>query len=155
MAELAAAGSIVGLITLGVQTCQGLTSYYAAYRSVDDDISQAYQNINELKITCENLERELQRTTQNEGRLIQQVVRLIASCQNGIETLRSALDRCSSSHIPQSLAGKLDLYRTKMSYPFRKQTLQTLKDSVHSTQVNLGCALQILQLYVDGLFGQA
>ena len=155
MTKLAAAGSVVGLLTLGIQSCQGLASYYSAFKSMDDEIGQAYHNINELQITCENLEGELQRILQKEGRVIQQIVSLIASCQNGIENLRSALDRCSSSHIPQNLAGKLELYRIKMFYPLKKQTLQTLKDTVHNTQVNIGCALQILQLYVRGFFEQA
>ena len=70
MAELAAAGSVVGLITLGLQSCQGLALYYSAFKSIDDELGQAYQDINELKITCENLEGVIRRTAQKEGRVI-------------------------------------------------------------------------------------
>ncbi len=148
MAELATAGSVVGLISLGIQSCQGLTSYYSAWKSYDEQISQTYRNIDELKITCENLERELQRMTVDQDPAIQQVVRLITSCQDGIHDLCYALGHCRSTKVPHSLDAKIKLFRARALYPFRKQTLETLIDSVHSIQSNLGSALQILQLYV-------
>lgn len=146
MAELAAAGSVVGLLSLSIQSCQGLTSYYSAWRSYDEQISQTYRNVEELKVTCENLDRGLQKISQDQEPAVQQVVRLIASCQDGIQSLHHALDRCHSTQVPHSLAAKIELYRARALYPFRKQTLQTLKDTVQSIQGNLGSALQILQL---------
>ncbi len=148
MAELATAGSVVGLISLGIQSCQGLTSYYSAWKSYDEQISQTYRNIDELMITCENLERELQRMTVDQNPAVRQVVRLITSCQDGIHDLCYALGQCRSTKVPHSLDAKIKLFRARALYPFRKQTLQTLIDSVHSIQGNLGSALQILQLYV-------
>ena len=146
MAELATVGSVVGLISLSIQSCQGLTSYYSAWRSYDEQISQTYRNINELKVTCENLERELQRITRDQEAVVQQIVRLIASCQDGIKSLRHALDQCQSTQTPNSLTAKIKIHRDKALYPFRKQTLGTLKDTVHDIQTNLHTALQILQL---------
>ena len=146
MAELATAGSLVGLISLSIQSCQGLTSYYFAWRSYDQQISATHHSLHELRITCENLERELQRVTQYQEPAVQQVVRLIASCRDGINTLHHALEQCHSTQIPQTLNAKIELYRARALYPFRKQTLQTLKDIVHSIQGNLSSALQILQL---------
>lgn len=148
MAELATARSVVGLISLSIQSCQGLTSYYSAWKSSDEDIRQIYQNVEELKITCEGLERELQRITQAQELAVQQVVKLIVSCQHGIQSLRHALDRCHSTKVPHSLAERMEIYRARALYPFRKQTLQVLKDNLQSIQGNLGSALQILQMYV-------
>ena len=149
MAELATAGSVVGLISLGIQCCQGLTSYYSAWKSYDEQISQTYRTLDELRITCENLERELRRIDQDQAPAVQQVARLIVSCQDGIDSLRYALQQCHSAQIPQNLAAKIHLYRARALYPFKKQTLQSLKDTVHNMQGNLSTALQILQLYVE------
>ena len=146
MAELATAGSLVGLISLSIQTCQGLTSYYSAWKSYDEQISHTYRDLDELRITCVNLDRELQRITQYQEPAVQQVVRLIASCQDGINSLRHALEQCHSTQISQTLAAKFDLYRARALYPFKKQTLRTLEDNVHSIQGNLSSALLILQL---------
>ena len=149
MAELATAGSLVGLISLSIQSCQGLASYYSAWKSYDEQIGHTHRNLDELRITCENLERELQRITQYQESAVQQVVRLIASCRDGINSLRHALEQCRSVQIPDTLTAKIKLYRDKALYPFKKQTLQRLKDTVHDIQGNLSSALQILQLYVE------
>lgn len=149
MAELATAGSVVGLISLSIQSCQGLTSYYSIWKSYDEEIRQTYQSVEDLRIICENLEHELQRIPQVQEPAAQQVVRLIVSCQDGIQSLRHALDRCHSTQVSHSFAERIELYRARALYPFRKQTLQILKDTVQSIQGNLGSALQILQMYVE------
>ena len=148
MAELATAGSLVGLISLSIQSCQGLTSYYSAWKSYDEQIGHIHRNLDELRITCENLERELQRIVQDQESAVQLVVRLIASCQDGINSLRHALEQCHSVQIPDSRAAKIEVCRARALFPFRKQTLQRLKDTVRNSQGNLSSALQILQLYV-------
>ena len=149
MAELATAGSLVGLISLSVQSCQSLTSYYSAWKSYDEQIGHTHRNLDELRITCENLEQELQRITQYQEPAVQQVVRLIISCRDGINSLRYALEHCQSVRIPDSLTAKIKVCRARALFPFRKQTLQRLEDTVHHIQGNLGSALQILQLYVE------
>ena len=149
MAEVATAGSIVGLISLSIQSCQGLTSYYSAWKSYDEQIGQTYRNLDELRITCENLKSELQRIIQHQEPAVRQVVRLIASCQDGINSLGHALDQCRSSTVPHTLGARIDAYRARALYPFRKETLQTLKGTVHDIQSNLSSALQTLQLYVQ------
>ena len=153
MAELAAAGSVVGLISLSIQSCQGLTSYYSAWKSYDEQISQTYRNVNELKILCESLGRELQRITHYQEPAVQQVNRLIASCQDGIKSLRDALDKCHSTQVPHNLATRIELHRVRALYPFKRQTLQSLRDTVDGIQRNLGTAVQILQMYVSSYYG--
>lgn len=144
MAELAAAGSVVGLLSLSIQSCQGLTSYYSAWKSYDEQINQTYRHVDELKILCENLGRELLKITQDQEPAVQQVVRLIASCQDGIKNLRDASEQCHSAQVPQSLTAKIKLHRDRALYPFRKQTLDTLKDTVSNIKGNLDSAMQIL-----------
>lgn len=139
----------MGLISLSIQSCQGLTSYYFSWKTYDEQIGHTYRYLNEQRITCENLERELQRITQYQEPTVQQAVRLIASCQDGINSLRHALEQCHSVQIPDTLTAKIKLYRARALFPFRKQTLQRLKETVHSIQGNLSNALQILQLYVE------
>ena len=154
MAELATAGSLVGLISLSIQSCQGLTSYYSAWKSYDEQIGHIHRNLDELRITCENLERELQRIVQDQEPAVRQVVRLITSSQDGINSLRHALKQCHTVQIPHSLTAKIKVCRARALFPFRKQTIQRLKDTVHDTHGNLDRALQILQLYV-GKFQQS
>ena len=146
MAELATAGSVISLISLSIQCCQGLTNYYSDYTSYSDDINRIFQRIEELTIICQNLERELQRHIQPIEPTAQQAIRLIASCQSDIQKLDQALSQCRTIQLPQSFTAKIQSFRAKSLYPFKKKTLQTLEEAVNSVQRNLGSALQTLQL---------
>ena len=150
MAELATAGSVVGLISLCIQACHGLSSCYASWRSHDKDISQIYRDIDELRVTCENLEHELQKYTHERESAMQQVVRLIASCRSGIESLGNAAKKNNTRNSDklETISGKMKLLRIKSLYPFTKRELIELRETVRSTRDNLRDALQTLQLYV-------
>jgi uncharacterized protein YoxC len=146
MAELAIVGSVIGSLSLSIQCCEGLTNYYSDYKSYSDEINRILQRTDELKITCHNLERELQGRTQSIEPTAQQAIRLIATCQDNIQKLDHALSQCRSTQMPQNLTAKIQLFRAKSLYPFKKRTLQTLEEAVNSVQRNLGSALQTLQL---------
>lgn len=146
MAELAIVGTVGGLISLSIQCCEGLTNCYSDYRSYSDDINQNLQHIDELKIICHNLDRELQRCTLPIEPTAQQAIRLITSCQDNIQKLDDTLSQCRTTQLPQNFTIKIKILRTKALYPFKKRTLQTLKEAVNGVQRNLGSALQTLQL---------
>jgi hypothetical protein len=46
-----AAGTAVGIASLGIQVCQGLLSYYDTWKSYDPDISSIYDAITDLSKT--------------------------------------------------------------------------------------------------------
>lgn len=146
MAELAVAGSVVGLISLSIQCCKGLTSYYSDYRSYSDEINRTFQRMDELKITCCNLKRELEGRAQPIEPTAVQAIGLIASCQNNIQKLDHALNQCRTTQLPKEISARIQSIRAKGLYPFKKKTLQTLEEAVNSVQKNLGSALQTLQL---------
>ena len=51
--------SAVGIASLGIQICQGLLSYYDAWRSYDSDVSNAYDAIDDLSRTLALLKASL------------------------------------------------------------------------------------------------
>ena len=146
MAELAVAGSVVGLVSLSIQCCEGLTSYYSDFRSCSDEMNRTLQHMNEVTTICRNLERELQGRAQSTDPTSQQVIRLITSCHDNIQKLEHALNQCRITHLPANFTAKVQLFHAKMLYPFRKRTLRSLEEAVHSVQTNLGIALQTLEL---------
>ena len=148
MAELAAAGSIVGLLSLGIQSCQGLASYCSAWSSYNQQIRGTQRIFEELQITCEILRRELSKISQREKPVGQQVVRIIESCEEGIKSLHDAWRKCQPDQVSSNLVAKAKLQCTRALYPFKDQTLRVIKRNVRNLQANLGCALQVLQLYI-------
>ena len=149
MAELATAGSIVGLVSLSIQACEGLTRYYNDYRSQSEEINSLFQRVEDLKNMCENLKRELRRRLrQTLEPLDDQVAKLISSCRDGISDLESALKTCSTTKKPASRVARLNQLRLRIAYPFKKSTIQRLNEYVHRVQGNLQSALQVVQMYV-------
>lgn len=140
---------VIGLVSLSIQCChlcEGLTKYYSDYRSYSDEINQIVVEIDELKFICQNIECELQRLPQIQAAVVQPIERLIASCRSGIQRLENTLDQCRSTQLPNNFPEKLQKFRVRAAYPFKKRTLQALRNNVQILRTNLQSALIILQL---------
>ena len=55
MADFGAAAGAVGVISLGIQVCQGLVSYCNAWKSHDKDIGDASERLVGLRYILETL----------------------------------------------------------------------------------------------------
>ena len=139
-----AAGTAVGVASLGIQACQGLLSYYDAWKSYDTDISSTYDAITDLSKTLILLKTTLQQQEDEER------VGRVRSCVKDCEDVLLELEekRCSLQKYgqPEGLRQKMRLGIQRSWYPFRKETLEALKASVSDVQNRLKLALQVLQL---------
>lgn len=145
-----AAGTAVGIISLGIQVCQSLVPYYHKWKSFDDDIAQIQEKLNGLKQTLENLERNIvPKFRSSNAREVEDIDKKVLSCCNGIHKLRSILTQCQSS-APSSNTVHRKAYRLlqKTFYPFKRTTLLELNTSVSSLQDNLHTSILSLMLCV-------
>ena len=145
-----AAGTAVGIISLGIQVCQGLVSYYDKWKSFDDDIAQIQDRLNGLKQTLENLERNIvPKFRSSNAREVEDVDKKILSCCSGIHKLRVILAQCQSS-APTSNTVHRKAYRLlqKTFYPFKRTTLLELSTILSNLQENLHTSMLSLMLYV-------
>ena len=55
MAELGVAGSAVGIISLGIQVCQGLIQYYGSWKDAPKDVTQMCKSVWNLEETLKVL----------------------------------------------------------------------------------------------------
>lgn len=142
------AGTAVGIISLGVQVCQSLISYYDKWKSFDDDIVQIQDKLNGLKQTLEILERQIvPKFKSSNAREIEDVDKKILSCCNGIDKLRVILTQCQSSAAASNIVQReASRFFQKTLYPFKKTTLLELNRSVSSLQENLHTSLLLLML---------
>lgn len=138
------AGSAVGIASLGIQACQGLLSYYDAWKNYNSDISSTYDAITELSKTLTIL-----KTTLREE-LDQERVGRVNTCVRGCEDALLKLDEKRYSlqkySQPEGLRQKMRLGLQRSWYPFRREILAALKESVTDVQERLKLALQVLQL---------
>ncbi|KAF2144722.1 uncharacterized protein K452DRAFT_145900 [Aplosporella prunicola CBS 121167] len=146
---LSVASSAVGIVSLGLQVCQGLTSYYQAWREYDVGLNQAATSAKELTDSLALLQTTLQKLCSAPD-VMSHAEKSIASCENGIRNLEMRLHECRRTPIPTSSAEKFQQLAQRSLYPFRKKTVDGLKAVVAELQGNVTAAVQVVQLDVLG-----
>jgi hypothetical protein len=141
------AGSAVGIASLGIQVCQGLLTYYDAWKAYDHDIASTYNVITDLRDTLTILETMLQQEGETER------VRRVETCVNNCKDALLELDKKRKSlqkySQPEGLRQRMRAGLQRSWYPFRKDTLDALEATVTDVQERLKLALQVLQLDRD------
>jgi uncharacterized Ntn-hydrolase superfamily protein len=141
-----AAGTAVGVASLGIQACQGLLSYYDAWKSYDSDISSTYDAITDLSKTLILLKITLQQ--QEDEERVGRVRSCVKDCENALLELEEKRRSLQKYGQPEGLRQKMRLGVQRSWYPFRKETLEVLKASVSDVQTLLRLAAAVN--YMDG-----
>jgi hypothetical protein len=138
------AGTAVGIASLGIQVCQGLLSYYDAWKAYDPDISSTYSAITDLNKTLTILKSTLQHGLEEEraGR----VRTCVKDCEDALLELEKKLKSLQKYSQPEGWRERLRSGLQRSWYPLRKETLEALKASITDVQERLKLALQVLQL---------
>jgi hypothetical protein len=138
------AGTTVGIASLGIQVCQGLLSYYDAWKAYDTDISSTYYLITDLRSTFALLKTTLQQEV--DGERVSRVRTCVNNCEDALHELDKRKHSLQKYGQPEGLRQKMRSGLQRSWYPFRKETLKTLQVSVINVQGHLNLALQVLQL---------
>lgn len=148
MADAVSAGGFaIGAVSLGIQLCQGLVSYYSNYKSFDDDIDRIISKLRGLEETLKNLKNGITKFRNANAKEVEDVNKKTLSCDDGIYKLQKVLQKCRSS----SSANSIQKIAQKTLYPFKKSTLQELNVSVRDLQENLNTGLLSLLMWVESL----
>jgi hypothetical protein len=138
------AGSAVGIASLGIQACQGLLSYYDAWKSYDSDISSTYDAITDLSKTLTILKTTLQEEVDRER--VGRVDTCVKGCEDALLKLDEKRHTLQKYSQPEGLRQKMRSGLQRSWYPFKRETFAALKTSVTDVQERLKLALQALQL---------
>lgn len=143
MADL---GTVVGIVSLGVQVCNGLASYYKEYRGQKSEIDDIIQKAEGLTSAFALIQLQLQGVPPQHQQVAAQVERLLFACKDKIAMLDEALDKCRQATAAKGPKERLLQLKQKLSYPFQRDILQTLQSMVGSLQDNVNTAVAALQL---------
>lgn len=88
------AASAVGVVSLGIQICQGLLSYYDGFKSFDRTIDSTCQKIENLRATFEICRELLNTSGTTISKAHKNVVKNMDACRNDLGLLKNALDSC-------------------------------------------------------------
>jgi hypothetical protein len=136
-------GTAVGVASLGIQVCQGLLQYYRDWKDHDDDIRETYTGINDLQQTLELLKDKLQILSGTP--FVIRARECLVTCQEGIQRLDKKLKKLSKE-TPIGILQKAQAGGLRLLYPFRKSTLEKLKEIVQNLMHHLSLAVQVILL---------
>ncbi|KAK5675253.1 hypothetical protein LTS10_012014 [Elasticomyces elasticus] len=137
---MAEASAVIGILSFGIQICQGITKYYGAWRDCPEAVSSTSNNIDSLRTIFEQFkhilaDKQLERDTRA---LVEERV---SACLAGLRKLEGENKQFGSDK-PSNF--QMAIHR--LSYPFKQDTLDRLKKVVDGLLGQLDIALQVLDI---------
>jgi hypothetical protein len=148
---LGVAGTAVGIVSLGLQVCQGIIDYYSSWKDYNSDVADTYKLVDQLNSTFALLRDAFQLSKSGGSSLglaaAEQAERCIGSCEGGIAALEKLLTKIKIKE-PHGGRKKLEAQGMRFLYPFRQGTLGKLRDAVLEMRDSLNPVLHVLNMYV-------
>jgi ankyrin repeat domain-containing protein 50 len=145
MAEaLGVAGSVVGIVSFGIQLCQGLVQYYGSWKDRDDNIKATTSSLENLSTILVLIQTSVQGRSFPKD-IVETVEKSIESCESGIKQLNNKLAKVKSTD-KADLKSKLKDHGGRLLYPFKESTLAKLREVVADIRANLSLSLAALRV---------
>ena len=142
-----AAGTIVGVLSLGITVCDGIIKYCRSWKNQDDDVRALIALTGGLKQLLEDLDKRLQPNPAYGPRILQLVKSSIQGCTEHIDSVVHLSDKYATGRT-SGLKGKANDMVHKLKFPFEKKALDELRDIMVAFRGNVNTALQVLTMHV-------
>ncbi|GES61168.1 hypothetical protein ATEIFO6365_0006062700 [Aspergillus terreus] len=140
---------VVGVLSLGITVCQGLTAYYGPFSQFDSETKALVQKAEGLTSTLQQLEsllKPFQNPLNSPLDEVHLVTQRIKDCRDELEGLSHALTKCRGCDATTVIKKSGWYYARKVLYPFKRGTIISLTGTVSNLQSNLDTALLVLNL---------
>lgn len=139
-------GSAVGVVSLGLTVFHGIVEYYTAFKGQDEEIDSAVEKSSRLTDLLEALHPRLEEHRTAHPVTAQKIEDCILPCYSAIKRLEKILEKCKQESGSDGLNKKLRMAGKRAAFPFRRETLQGLKQEISDCEENLDTAMSILQM---------
>lgn len=134
------AGSAVGVISLAITTCQGVISYYDSWETQDQNISDTKRKIQRLQSSLSALEEILPKISSSSA-IAEHVKQCVLCCGEGTARLEHFFGKMSQGSCSAQFQSQIPSVEAKSYIPFRKSSLDRLREIVRDLEGDLGnCA---------------
>ncbi|KAJ9660146.1 hypothetical protein H2201_007053 [Coniosporium apollinis] len=141
-------GTVVGVVSLGLQVCKGLVDYYDSWKSYSDDVATTRHSLEGLQKAFDFLQATLAHHPPPAG-FQDPVKEALASCREGVKKLRKKLDKVQQTPTSSGLRGKMQVQALRALYPFKESTLAKLREIVRDLQANLSHVTDALHIDIS------
>jgi hypothetical protein len=149
MAELGVAGSVVGIISFGIQIAQGLLRYYGSWRDQDSDIADMCASLDSLSRTLAVLSETFQRHDPPSMSMQKLVVESVNCVHVAMKKLEDELKKVQNTESPKpGVRAAMRRHVRRALYPFKEETLQKIQNAVSEARSNFNLTLQVLHMLV-------
>ncbi|KAK6421215.1 hypothetical protein LTR81_005891 [Elasticomyces elasticus] len=142
MAEIA--GSAVGVVSLGIQVCQGLLQYYGDWKGYHKDIEASHKAVQGLTETFVLLAQVLNGNVAVNDDQRRNVENCVASCEDSVGHLKDRLAELRKHEHPTAFREKVKASGSRLLYPFKKESLDVLRKLVQEILQRLMLAMNVL-----------
>jgi hypothetical protein len=139
------AGSAVGIISLGMQTCHNLLAYYDDWKGRDAEIGETYDRISDLEKSLTLLGSQLGDKQVSEAPA-HRVWECLSCLEKDMNRLSQKLGKLQKYPQPQGFRQRLWSDMQRLHYPFRVSTLNKLRKTVDDAQRDLHLTVQLFEI---------
>ncbi|EHK41615.1 putative ankyrin repeat protein [Trichoderma atroviride IMI 206040] len=149
MAEaLGIASGVAGIVSLGIEVCQGLLEYYGSWKDAESEVMTTYNSMKDLTKILLIVESTLNSQDQT-SEIIVKIHDNVALCKGGIAQLNKKLQKIKVISLPSTTGEKLLSQARRALYPFKKSTLIKLQEIVEELQAKLHLTLTTLNINIS------
>lgn len=144
---LSIAGSAVGIISLGIQVCQGLISYLQSFKAQDQDIQESLSDVQTMVSILYSLKGILPKVDKRSSET-PAIRRCLAESEEKLREIQQFSVKLRGTESPEhDVLGKMDNARRSLLYPFREGKLKSLCQALKGLLQHLSLGLNITSLY--------
>ncbi|KAI9159060.1 hypothetical protein HJFPF1_07067 [Paramyrothecium foliicola] len=143
---ISVAGTAVGIVSLGIQVCQGLVSYLQAVKDRSSHIADGLKEVQELVSLFNHLNDVLSKIDNAACAESTTVKKCLGDCQGKLLELERFLFELKGASNPTSKKRQIIDAVGRLSYPFREGKLISLRESLRELLDNLHLAVDLIAL---------
>ncbi|KAI1408082.1 hypothetical protein F5Y13DRAFT_173316 [Hypoxylon sp. FL1857] len=140
-------GTVVGVVSLGIQVYGGLKKYLDDYRSREKHVSKTLDRLEQLQLSLENIKAIIPSIENGCRKPADTVMSSLLAAQAELQILHDKLKENEPSS-PADLKGKMKETRKKLAFPFRISDLDKLESALEKIVGTLSIAMQGLGLNI-------
>lgn len=145
---LSVASGVMGVVSAGLVTCEGLVSYFSAYKGQDHYLDSLTQRAENLQCSLTFLRQALPLWREQPFDTASRIEQHAAACQAGIVILSGHLSGFKPAPESSLRRDKFQHLVQKTAFPFKKTTIVEMSGILDGFQENLNTILSIAGLYV-------